>query len=104
PGSIPGMEPAERRRNDDAGAICLWPFDTAPAAYQEMSLDGGGEDWVMWVPSQMVLAWHEEPGGRPWPEFDPPRLMDLAEQLDTMRQPNYRRCPDGACVVIGSPA
>jgi hypothetical protein len=37
-------------------AVRIWPFGAAPRPYQDLSPFGGDEDWVILIPSGMVLS------------------------------------------------
>ena len=37
-----------------AASITLWPFYDAPDEYRELSPHGGDEDWIMFVPDELL--------------------------------------------------
>lgn len=43
--------------NNEDKMIKVWPFYDAPKEYQEMSKNGGDEDWVAFVPAALANTW-----------------------------------------------
>lgn len=63
----------------------LWHFRDAPREYQELSTNGGDEDWVLWVPPDVTPPWWAEDGNT---QFAPSHADEY--ELD-----------DGSLVLIG---
>jgi len=68
----------------------IWPFDKAPKELQELSTNGGDEDWLVLLP----------------PEFDIDNYCWWLECTDSCRDPKHYPHPtrNGWTVVIGSHA
>lgn len=58
-------------------AIVVWPFEKAPKVYQEMSNNGGDEDWVALVPPTILYLplWLDHLGS------DQPQEYEIAEKF-----------------------
>jgi hypothetical protein len=68
--------------------ILVWEFDKAPVGLQELSTNGGDEDWLVYVPAEVEFNWV-------------PRWV---ESMDSCNMPDEFVLPNGAKVYIGSHA
>ena len=88
-----------RLQNSLKRAIITWRFEDAPKEFQDLSTNGGDEDWVILIPAE--LTYTEEVGSRYYgweyvfERFDscdePDRfILEDGSIVSRMRQRNFR--------------
>ena len=71
---------------EDSNTILVWKFYDAPTELRALSLDGGDEDWLVYVPSKVEFV-----------------CMPLwIESMASCRDPDEFKLPNGARVYIGA--
>jgi hypothetical protein len=84
----------ERHSELRRDAITVWRFPDAPEEFRKLSPHGGDEDWLAFVPAELVNY-----AGVSLDEFPAPWLESLGV-CDT----SCSKLPDGSCVFIGAHA
>lgn len=74
------------------GPILVWPFYEAPKELQDFSGNGGDEDWIAYIPKNIVAKYGDWIG---WLE---------TSSFDSMQEPQVYDLKSGARIVIGSHA
>lgn len=72
----------------DLNEVHLWLFEEAPQEYQDLSENGGDEDWVMFVPERLESH---------------PLVISMSEKIDVSYSPEEHEV-EGGWVFIGSHA
>lgn len=83
---------ARKFSEPDDKAISVWRFEDAPKHFQMESTNGGDEDWLVFVPADLV-------GG--FLMCGPPTWIDA---MDSMREPQQIKTKQGDVIFIGSHA
>lgn len=72
--------------------ITVWEFYDAPEEYRNLSTNGGDEDWLVLIPAQIndnIMQY-----GLPY----------WIESMDSCREPQIHKLPNGDTIVIGAHA
>ena len=78
---------------DSSKAILVWPWDEAPEDLKKIASQGGDEDWLIFVPKELVEEWLNRYGTPHW-----------IERTAACCDPDRFDLPDGSVLYVGSHA